>query len=249
MLVISDTGVGMDAATVDRIFEPFFTTKELGKGIGLGLATVYGIVKQHDGFLNVRSEVGKGTTFRVYFPSSTGRVSQRQPDKTPISVTGSETILLAEDHEGIREVTHAILSSYGYTVILAADGQEALQLFGQDPTRIDLVILDVAMPGLGGTEVFTQMSAVRPDLPVVFTSGHTSESASLTATIAAGAVFLQKPYAPRALGQIVRSTLDRQPLSKSEASTGSRPEGVSLPLVQRDRRRAMGVVHKSEERF
>jgi signal transduction histidine kinase len=239
MLMISDTGIGMDAATVDRIFEPFFTTKELGTGTGLGLATVYGIVKQHDGFLNVRSEVGKGTTFRVYFPSSTGRVSQRQPDKTPISVTGSETILLAEDHEGIREVTHAILSSYGYTVILAADGREALQLFRQDPTRIDLVILDVAMPGLDGTEVFTQMSAVRPDLPVVFTSGNTSESASLTATIAAGAVFLQKPYSPRALGQIVRSTLDRQPPSKSEASRASQPQGVSLPLVQRDRRRGI----------
>lgn len=219
MLVVSDTGIGMDAATVDRLFEPFFTTKDLCKGTGLGLATVYGIVKQHDGFLNVHSEVGKGTTFRVYFPSNTGGVSQRQPDIATISVTGSETILVAEDHEGIREIANEILSSYGYTTILAADGQEALRLFRQDPTRIDLVILDVAMPGLSGTEAFTQMSAIRPDLPVVFTSGRTSESASLNSNIAAGAVFLQKPYALKTLSQIVRSTLDRRRQSKSEPST------------------------------
>src|SRR5450755_625926 len=129
MLVVSDTGIGMDAATVDRLFEPFFTTKDLGKGTGLGLATVYGIVKQHDGFLNVGSEVGKGTTFRVYFPPSTGGASQRQPELAMISVTGSETILVAEDDEGIREVVNEVLSSHGYTTILAADGQEALQLF------------------------------------------------------------------------------------------------------------------------
>ena len=219
MLVISDTGIGMDAATLDRLFEPFFTTKDPGKGTGLGLATVHGIVKQHDGFLNVHSEVGKGTTFRVYFPSSTGRVNQRQPDSATISVTGPETVLVAEDHEGMREVANETLSSHGYTTILAADGQEALRLFKQDPTRIDLVILDVTMPGLSGPDAFTQMSAIRADLPVVFTSGHGSESASLNSTIAAGAVFLQKPYAPRTLGQIVRSTLDRHRQSKSEAST------------------------------
>src|SRR5450631_3950380 len=218
MLVVSDTGIGMDAATVERLFEPFFTTKDLGKGTGLGLATVYGIVKQHDGFLNVHSEVGKGTTFRVYFPSNTGRVSQRQPDIATISVTGSETILVAEDHEGIREVVNEVLSSHGYTTILAADGQEALQLFRQDPTRVDLVILDVTMPRLSGTELFTQMRAIRPDLPVVFTSGHTSEPDFLKSTIAAGAAFLQKPYTTRILGQIVRSTLDRQRPSKSEGT-------------------------------
>jgi|ERR1035437_6455966 two-component system cell cycle sensor histidine kinase/response regulator CckA len=240
MLVVTDTGIGMDAATVDRIFEPFFTTKDLGKGTGLGLATVYGIVKQHGGLLNVYSEVGKGTTFRVYFPSSTGRVHQPQPDIAKISVTGSETILVAEDHEGIREVANAILRSYGYTIILAADGQEALRLFRQDPTKIDLVILDVAMPGLSGTEVFAQMSAIKPDLPVVFTSGHTSESLSLNSDIAAGAVFLQKPYAPRALGQIVRSRLDRRPPSKSEASTTNQPDDVSLRHLPQDRRRGHG---------
>jgi two-component system, cell cycle sensor histidine kinase and response regulator CckA len=239
MLMISDTGIGMDAATVDRLFEPFFTTKDIAKGTGLGLATVYGIVKQHDGFLNVYSEVGKGTTFRVYFPSSTGSVSQRPPDIATI-LTGSETILVAEDHEGIREVANEILSSYGYTTILAADGQDALRLFRQDPTRIDLVILDVAMPGLSGTEAFTQMRTIRPGLPAVFTSGHTSESASLNSNIAAGAVFLQKPYASRTLGQIVRSTLDRQRQSKSESSPTCQPNRVPLRHTPQDRRRGHG---------
>jgi two-component system cell cycle sensor histidine kinase/response regulator CckA len=226
MLVISDTGIGMDAATIDRLFEPFFTTKALSKGTGLGLATVYGIVKQHDGFLNVYSEVGKGTTFQVYLPSSTGAVSRRRPDIATISVAGRETILISEDHEGIREVADEILTSYGYTTILAADGQEALRLFRQDLTKIDLVILDVAMPGLSGPETFSQMKAIRPDLPVVFTSGHTSESASLNSNIAAGAVFLQKPYTPKTLGQVVRSTLDRHRHLQSEARTrgGWEPE-------------------------
>jgi CheY-like chemotaxis protein len=240
MLVVADTGIGMDAATVDRIFEPFFTTKDLGKGTDLGLATVYGIVKQHGGLLNVYSEVGEGTTFRVYFPSSTGRAHQPHPEIAMISVTGNETILVAEDYEGIREVANSILRSYGYTVILAADGQEALRLFRQDPTKIDLVILDVMMPGLSGTEVFAQMSAIKPDLPVVFTSGHTSESLSLNSDIAAGAVFLQKPYAPRALGQIVRSTLNRRPPSKSEASTTNQLDDVSLQNIPQDRRRGHG---------
>jgi CheY-like chemotaxis protein len=209
MLVISDTGIGMDAATVERLFEPFFASKDFDKGKGLGLATVYGIVKQHGGFLNVCSEVGKGTTFRVYLPSTTGRSAELQPLTAAISVTGNETILVAEDHEGIRAVANEILSSNGYRTILAADGPEALRLFRQDPTRIDLAILDVAMPGLSGTDAFTQISAIRPDLPVVFTSGHTSESASLNSKIAAGAAFLQKPYALKTLCQLVRSTLDR----------------------------------------
>jgi CheY-like chemotaxis protein len=218
MLVVSDTGIGMDSGMVDHLFEPFFITKDLDKGTGLGLATVYGIVKQHDGFLNVYSEVGKGTTFRVYFPSSTGRASQLQPDSAAISMTGNETILVAEDHEGTRAVANEVLISHGYKTILAADGREALRLFRQDPLRIDLAILDVAMPGLSGTEAFALMSAIRPDLPVVFTSGHTSESASLNSKMAAGAVFLQKPYALKALCQTVRSTLDRHRKSSPKSA-------------------------------
>jgi two-component system, cell cycle sensor histidine kinase and response regulator CckA len=218
MLLVADTGIGMNAETVDRLFEPFFTTKKLGKGTGLGLATVYGIVQQHDGFLKVHSEVGNGTTFRVYFPSSTGGACRPQQDIAAIAVTGSETILVAEDHEGVREVANTILRSYGYTIIPAADGEEALRFFRQDPTKFDLVILDVAMPGLSGTEAFAQMTAIKPNLPVIFTSGHTSESFSLNSAIADGAVFLRKPYTSRKLGQTVRSTLDRHRQSKLESS-------------------------------
>ena len=242
MLSITDTGIGMTAMTVDRLFEPFFTTKELGKGTGLGLATVYGIVKQHGGFLDVSSEVGKGTTFRVYFPSSTRCASQPKLDIVPISVIGSETILVAEDHEGVREVADATLRYCGYTIILAADGQEALRLFRQDPTKFDLVILDVAMPRLSGTEAFAQMSAINPDLAVVFTSGHTTESLSLNSVIAAGAVFLQKPYSPRTLTQVVRSVLDRSLPSKPETGTrtSNQPDGVSLRYISQNSRRGTG---------
>jgi DNA-binding NtrC family response regulator len=179
---------------------------------------VYGIVKQHGGFLNVTSEVGKGTTFRVYFPSSTGRPTQLQSKRDTLSLTGNETILVAEDHLGIREVANEILTSRGYKTILAADGLEALRLFQQDPMRIDLAILDVAIPGLSGTEAFAQMTAIRPDLPVVFTSGHTAESSSLNSKIKAGAAFLQKPFALNALCQIVRRTLNQHGQSSLKSS-------------------------------
>jgi two-component system, cell cycle sensor histidine kinase and response regulator CckA len=217
MLVVSDTGVGMNSATVDHVFEPFFTTKNIGKGAGLGLATVYGIVKQHAGFLDVISEVGKGTTFRVYIPSTVGPLNDPQPDIGKVSLTGNETILVAEGHEGIRASTNEILSSHGYSIILAADGVEALRLFRQDPSKIDLALLDVAVPRLSGIDVFMQMNAVSPDLAVVFTSGHTSESASWNSRVLAGAAFLQKPYASKALCLMVRNTLDcrRPPSSKS----------------------------------
>jgi CheY-like chemotaxis protein len=226
MLVISDTGMGMDSGTVNRLFEPFSNPKDISKGKGLGLATVYGIVKQHGGLVSVTSEVGKGTTFRVYFPSSTGRPTQLQLNRTTPSVAGNETILVAEDHQGMREVANEILTSHGYKTILAGDGLEALRLFRQDPLRIDLAILDVAIPGLSGTEVFAQMSAIRPDLPVVFTSGHTAESTSLNSKITAGAAFLQKPFALKTLCQIVRSTLNRHRQSSSKSSLDTADGGL-----------------------
>jgi two-component system cell cycle sensor histidine kinase/response regulator CckA len=229
MLVISDTGAGMDASTVDHLFEPFFSSKDLGKGTGLGLATVYGVVKQHDGFLDVSSEIGKGTTFRVYLPSSPSHVSQQQPGTVAITLTGSETILVVEDHKGMRDVADEILRSQGYKTILAANGEEALILFRQDPTKIDLAILDVGMPGLSGTEVFTQIKAVRPGLPVVFTSGQTSESASLNSNIASGEAFLQKPYTLKALCHAVRHTLDRQQSSPKPSLVKTAFAGLRKP--------------------
>ena len=200
LLAVSDTGIGMDAATIDRNFEPFFfTTKEIGKGTGLGLATVFGIVKQHGGFINVYSEPGKGTTFRVYLPGDSGapEPSKAEPDEQPQK--GTETILLAEDHESLRELAQETLGALGYHVILASNGIEAVQLFKDNSDRIDLVVMDVLMPGMSGPDSYLKMSAIRPGLGVVFTTGYTAEAASLTSLAKKGASVLQKPYGAKGL--------------------------------------------------
>jgi two-component system cell cycle sensor histidine kinase/response regulator CckA len=208
-LSVSDTGVGMDAATLDRIFEPFFTTKETGRGTGLGLATVYGTVNQHGGFVNVYSEPGQGTTFRVYLPASSGPPEpRRQSAFNEKVVGGTETILVAEDHEALRELARHTLVSLGYSVIFASNGLEALHLFEANSTEIRLALLDVVMPVLSGPDAYSQMCAIKPDLRVIFTTGYTAESASLNHKIEEGAVFLQKPYSSQTLARAIRSTLD-----------------------------------------
>jgi two-component system cell cycle sensor histidine kinase/response regulator CckA len=209
LLAVSDTGVGMDAATAERVFEPFFTTKELGKGTGLGLATVYGVVKQHGGFIHLYSEPGKGTTFRIYLPAGSGLAEPREPKSNEQTPQGTETILLAEDNEGLREAAQEMLQRLGYRLILASNGTEAMELFKTNLRQIDLVILDVVMPGLSGPAVYSQMVAIQPDLRVVFATGYTPEAASLNSTLEKGVPILQKPYSLKNLGQIVRSTLDR----------------------------------------
>lgn len=210
VLSVSDSGIGMDRATTERIFEPFFTTKELGRGTGLGLSTVYGIVKQHDGFLNVYSELGKGTTFRIYLPATS---APAQPRVDPIEEKdgkGTETILVAEDHDDLRAITSEALTSLGYCVIEAEDGETAVQIFKERGRSIDLLILDVVMPRLNGPAAYAEMSAVKAGVPVIFTTGHTEESASLTSFIEAGGVCLQKPYSPKTLSRLVRSRLNRR---------------------------------------
>ena len=217
LLSVSDTGAGMNAATCDRIFEPFFTTKEMGRGTGMGLAAVYGIVKQHDGFVNVESELGCGTTFRIYFPASSGVADERAPVVNELAENGTETILFADDDETIREIARQILSTHGYNVIPAGDGQEAVRLFEVNSKEIQVVILDVGMPLLNGPEAHTQMCVIRPDLPVVFTTGHSAESALLSSKIEEGAVFLRKPFAPETLSRAVRSALARKSSASGEA--------------------------------
>lgn len=208
-LSISDTGAGMDAATLDRIFEPFFTTKETGRGTGLGLATVYGTVKQHGGFVNVYSEPGQGTTFRVYLHASSGAPEARcRPEFEQRVAGGTETILVAEDHEALRALAREALVSQGYRVIFASNGAEAVRLFEANSQDIRLALLDVVMPVLSGPEAYSQMCAIRPDLPVIFTTGYTAELASLNHKIEEGAVFLQKPYSPQTLARAIRNTLD-----------------------------------------
>jgi two-component system, cell cycle sensor histidine kinase and response regulator CckA len=220
---VSDTGVGMDAETLEQIFEPFFTTKELGKGTGLGLATVYGIVKQHGGFLNVESEVGKGTTFRIYFPASAGMAEPRESEGDEKPQRGSESILLAEDHDGLRQSAKEMMEALGYRVLLAANGFDAVRLFKANSGQIDLVILDVVMPGLSGPDTYLQMASTRSGLPVIFTTGYTNEAASLTSMIEKGAAFLQKPYGQRNIGVKIREVLDRatSPLRKANPNEPS----------------------------
>jgi len=212
MLAVTDTGTGMDAATLDRIFEPFFTTKELGKGTGLGLATVYGIVRQHGGFLHVYSEVGIGTTFRVYLPVTP------ETEKTAVTVEesrsvrgGSETILIAEDHEGLRELARETLANLGYEILIACDGEEAVRLFQSNRDSVDLLLLDVVMPKVNGPEAFARISAEKADVTVIFATGYSPEMALLQNAQERGLTILQKPYVPRELARRVRETLDRQP--------------------------------------
>jgi len=207
-LSVSDTGIGMDSATMERIFEPFFTTKEVGKGTGLGLATVLGIVKQHGGFVDVYSEIGKGTAFRVYLPASEGVPERLQHmDDAPVR-GGKETILVAEDHDGMREMAREILEMLGYHLLLARDGEEAVKIFSQQKENISLVLLDVIMPKLDGTDAYEQINKAKPGVPVIFTSGYSDHGTLLASLSQKGVTIMQKPYGSKVLARRVRELLD-----------------------------------------
>ena len=225
VLSVSDTGTGMDAATRERIFEPFFTTKERGKGTGMGLATVYGIVKQHGGFIHVYSEPGHGSLFRVYLPSMQGAVAEGTPEKAPApamaEMRGSETILIAEDHESIREMARQALLTLGYRVLSASDGEEALKLCEHESPA--LAILDVVMPKLGGTATAAKLAARFSGLPVLFTSGYSTDAGNLP-TNETNASYLQKPYSPTTLGRLVREILNRRAPSQGSNYLGTQKQ-------------------------
>jgi signal transduction histidine kinase len=210
LLRVSDTGTGMDAATLEHIFEPFFTTKEIGKGTGLGLATVYGIVKQHKGFIDADSAPGQGSVFRVYLPAGAGlgKAPEDRADDTLRS--GHENILVAEDNEGLRNVAKEILETLGYQVVLAKDGAEAVRIFENIHERIDLVFMDVVMPGLNGPEAYAQMCSVKPNVPVLFTTGYATEAHLVPTRLSVPVSILDKPYGMKALGQKLRAILDRK---------------------------------------
>jgi two-component system cell cycle sensor histidine kinase/response regulator CckA len=209
LLSISDNGSGMDAATMNHLFEPFFTTKEPGKGTGLGLATVLGIVKQHEGWVEVSSELAKGSVFRVFLPASEGPAEAREQAQSAPVRGGSETILAAEDHDAIRETVEKTLGGLGYRVILARDGEEAVQRFEANRNDISLLLLDVAMPRLSGADAYARISRIKRGVPVIFTSGNPDERVLLASTAAEGAPILQKPYGSKVLAQMVRELLDR----------------------------------------
>jgi CheY-like chemotaxis protein/two-component sensor histidine kinase len=209
MLAVSDSGVGIPREHQRHIFEPFFTTKEQGKGTGLGLATVYGIVKQSGGYIEVDSEPDRGTTFRIYLPRVDAAVTAADRAVRPAAPTGgTETILLVEDEEGVRELARDILRASGYTVIEARNGPEALLLCEHHQGPIDLLLTDVVMPQMSGRELAERMGPVRPNLSVLYMSGYTDDAVIRHGVLGADTAFLQKPFTPAALGQRVRETLD-----------------------------------------
>ncbi|HTL18347.1 MAG TPA: ATP-binding protein, partial [Patescibacteria group bacterium] len=196
-LAVTDTGCGMDQDTMARIFEPFFTTKEVGKGTGLGLATVYGITKQHDGWIDVDSEPGKGTTFSVFFPATSKPAEVKSAVTTPETQLrgGTETILIVEDEPVLRDMAHVILEECGYRIYEASSGREALAVWDQHHTAIDLVLTDVVMPeGISGMDLAQRLLAVKPGLKVVFASGYSMDNLDTAFVQAGRAAFLQKPY-------------------------------------------------------
>ncbi len=209
LFTVSDTGCGMDRKTQDRIFDPFFTTKERGKGTGLGLATVYGIVKQSGGYIWVYSELGRGTVFKVYLPRvSQGAASQAHSDPDAPPRRGTETILLAEDSESLREIAREYLESLGYTVIEASSGTEALKRAGEFAGAIHLLLTDVMMPEMNGNKLANLIMRTRPEIKVLFTSGYTDDAVARHGILENGMPFIQKPYRPKALARKVREVLD-----------------------------------------
>jgi len=204
VVAVTDTGLGIDDATKPHLFEPFFTTKEVGKGTGLGLASVYGTVHQSDGFITVESEVGRGASFRVFLPLTAGEVSGPRPEKHAGTIRGSETILLVEDEQSVRDLTRQALELNGYRVIAAAGPAEALEL--GDDVRYDLLLTDVVMPQMRGGELARRLGRDRPGLKTLFMSGYLDGEAFLDAEDSA--VFLQKPFSLGELAKTVRELLD-----------------------------------------
>jgi PAS domain S-box-containing protein len=250
MLAVTDTGAGMDAETQSRIFEPFFTTKEKGKGTGLGLSTVYGIVKQSGGYVWVYSELGRGTTFKIYLPLAEGAETALQPEAVlPADSPGLETVLLVEDEEHVRHVAREFLEIRGYSVLEAKNGEDALQLAHSHPGPIHLLLTDVVMPGMNGRELWQRLSW-RPEMKVLYMSGYPENAIVQHGTLEEGVMYLQKPFTLSALTHKVREVLNhavvepereqRKPAGRVEAwpvrgqSSGPAPRfTVHLPMRYR----------------
>ncbi|HUD67537.1 MAG TPA: PAS domain S-box protein [Candidatus Sulfotelmatobacter sp.] len=207
MLSVTDTGTGMDKETQSRIFEPFFTTKEKGKGTGLGLSTVYGIVKQSGGYVIVQSELGHGTSFHIYLPQVEGTTEKHAAPVAGATAGGTETILLVEDEESVRQLVRDTLEAKGYNVVDAENGEAGLAAAARHMGNIDLVITDVVMPGLGGREMVERLSLTRPAAKVLFLSGYTEDAILSEGSIQSGTAFLQKPFTLQNLSRKVREVL------------------------------------------
>jgi PAS domain S-box-containing protein len=222
MLIVTDTGCGMDAGTQARIFEPFFTTKGQGKGTGLGLATVYGVVKQSGGFIWVYSEVNHGSTFKIYLPQVNANLERGAPEKTSTGTyPGTETILFVEDEESVRELVRDYLGKSGYRVLEAADGVRALEIAAAHRGPIHILVTDVVMPRLSGRELVTRIAAARPEIKILYISGYTDDSIFRHGVLEGGVAFLQKPFNLKDLAQKIRQVLDGEPAA-TEAPSLSR---------------------------
>jgi len=210
LLSVSDTGIGMDEMTRERIFEPFFTTKEVGKGTGLGLSIVYGIVKQHNGYIDVNSELGKGATFNIYFPIIESTLESTETKKKAVHTGGTETILLAEDEIEVRRLVKTVLEEFGYKVIEAADGEDAVDRFMENKDEINLILLDVIMPKKNGREAYNKIKNISPDVKAIFISGYTEDIIKREDIFEMGLNFIAKPVSPSDLLEKIREVLDKR---------------------------------------
>ena len=232
-LTVSDTGCGMDRKVLQRIFEPFFTTKEVGKGTGLGLATVYGVVKQHHGWIEVQSDVGVGTTFKIYIPvaGKHGDAAADQSAKTESIRGGKETILLVEDEIGLLELVREVLQQYQYHVLIASSGVEALRVWDESNGKVDLLLTDMIMPGgMTGTDLAAELLRRKPALKVIYASGYSSALTGKDFTQGDN-IFLAKPYQPNQVAQLIRNTLDGVPKDKLQLAT-ARANGEDTEIVR-----------------
>jgi two-component system NtrC family sensor kinase len=218
LLTVTDTGTGMDEKTVERIFDPFFTTKSTGKGTGLGLAIVYGIVKQHSGYISVYSEPGMGTTFKVYLPQIKAVIEHAEPVSASVPKGGTETLLVAEDDSSVRNLTTSVLQGFGYTVIEASDGVEAIQKYRDNKDTIQFLILDVIMPRKNGREAYDEIRKINPAVKALFTSGYTAEIIHKKGLLEDGVNFLSKPVSPKELLNKVKEMLDGEARERVKAA-------------------------------
>jgi len=208
IISVSDKGAGIDAELIDKIFEPFFTTKVVGEGTGLGLSLVYGIIKQHSGYINVYSEPGQGTSFKIYLPLIKEVIVEPKRTESPAETGGTETILLAEDEESVRGAITGILKEYGFTVIEAVDGKDAIAKYTENKDRIDLLILDVGMPNMNGKEAHDEIKKINPGIKAIFTSGYTAKTIHVKGVLNEEIHFLAKPVLPQNLLRKIREVLN-----------------------------------------
>ncbi len=225
-LRVRDTGTGMDAKTRQHVFEPFFTTKPQGKGTGLGLATIYGIVQQSHGHIEIDSAVGRGSAFTVFLPHTAGAAEPR-PVAVPVRTTsGSETILVAEDEDAVRHLIRDVLRTHGYQVLTAADGREALAIAAQHPGPIDLVMSDVVMPGISGLEVIERLAQLRPRARVMLISGYADDAIAAYGVMDPSITLINKPFQLHDLTRRVREVLDTRRLTLERSPPAGCPKST-----------------------